>query len=183
MTCETTAAEEERYAELQLEAIESARRGGRDDLLAAMLRAGMPVNLADHKGNTMLMLAAYNGNADTVALLLEHGAEPDRRNVRGQTPLGGVAFKGYGAIALLLLDSGADIDAEQGGCMTPLMYARMFGRTETARLLEARGAGRGRGIWRVAAPVCGAMVNALRAVFDHRWFPFVSKPERSTSAL
>ena len=172
MTCETTAAEENRYAELQLEAIECARRGGRDDVLAAMLRAGMPVNLADHKGNTLLMLAAYNGNVETVALLLDHGADPDRRNARAQTPLGGVAFKGYTGIASLLLDSGAEIDASQGGGMTPLMYARMFGRADTARLLQARGAGRGGGIWRMAAAVGGVVVGFLRAARE----AFQAKP-------
>jgi ankyrin repeat protein len=164
MTCETTAAEEQRYAELQLEALDCARRGDRNALLAEMLRAGMPVNLADHKGNTLLMLAAYHGNADTVALLLDHCADPDRPNARAQTPLGGVAFKGYTEIASRLLDAGAEIDSDQGAGMTPLMYAQMFGRTDTARLLQSRGAGRGWGIWRITAPLSGALVNLLRKI-------------------
>jgi ankyrin repeat protein len=168
VTCETTEAEEQRYAELQLDALDCARRGDRDDLLATMLRAGMPVNLSDHKGNTLLMLAAYHGNADTVALLLDKGADPDRPNARAQTPLGGVAFKGYTAIALRLLDAGADIDADQGAGMTPLMYARMFGRTETALLLESRGAGRGPRLWRIAAPISGAAINFFRAIRNHK---------------
>jgi hypothetical protein len=129
-----------------------------------MLRAGMPVNLADHKGNTLLMLAAYHGNTDTVALLMDHGADPDRRNARGQTPLGGVAFKGYTGIASLLLDSGAEIDADQGGGVTPLTYAWMFGRKDTALLLEARGAGRGRGLWRVAPAICGVILRGVRRI-------------------
>ena len=58
-----------------------------------MLNAGLPVNLADAKGQTLLMLASYNGNLETTRMLLKHGADVDRRNDRGQTPLGGVAFR------------------------------------------------------------------------------------------
>jgi len=114
------------------------------------------------------MLAAYHGNGDTVALLLDNGADPDRPNARAQTPLGGVAFKGYTPIASRLLDAGADIDADQGAGMTPLMYARMFGRAETARLLQVRGAGRGPRLWRYAAPISGAAVNFFRAIGHHK---------------
>lgn len=134
-----TPEEEKRYAELQRMALDFARAGDTESL-EPMLEAGLPVNLADHKGNTLLMLAAYNGNPDTAAMLLRRGADVDRRNDRGQTPLGGVAFKGYPDIATLLLDAGADINADNGGGSTPLLYSTMFGRTEVAALLRARGA-------------------------------------------
>ena len=48
--------EEQRYAELQLMALESARAGD-IELLKSMIQAGMPVNLCDPKGNSLLMLA------------------------------------------------------------------------------------------------------------------------------
>lgn len=134
-----TEAEEKRYAELQLLALDAAR-GGDSLMLASMVRAGLPVNLQDHKGNTLLMLASYHGHTEMVEALLDCGAEPDRRNLRGQTPLGGVAFKGYVEIAELLLDAGADPNADQGGGTTPLMFASLFGRTEMVRLLQQRGA-------------------------------------------
>src|ERR1700723_3181417 len=134
-----TESEDQRYAELQQMALDFARRGETDSL-AVMLRHGLPANLADHKGNTLLMLAAYNDNVETARMLLEHGAEVDRRNERGQTPLGGVAFKGYEEIVALLLKHGADIDADNGGGMTPLMFAAMFGRTKVVEQLKAHGA-------------------------------------------
>lgn len=134
-----TAAEENRYAELQAMALGFARSGD-TEILASMLRAGLPVNLADHKGNTLLMLACYHGHQGTAAMLLESGAEVDRRNDRGQTPLGGVAFKGYREIVALLLRHGAEIDADNGGGMTPLMFAAMFGRTEVVKQLQEHGA-------------------------------------------
>ena len=55
----------------------------------------MSVNLTDHKGNTLLMLASYNGNFETTKMLLEYKAEVDRKMIEGQTPLAGVCFKGY----------------------------------------------------------------------------------------
>jgi ankyrin repeat protein len=134
-----TEAEDKRYAELQALALDYAR-SGETELLAAMLRHGLPVNLADVKGNSLLMLASYHGNLDTTRVLLEFGAEVDRRNDRGQTPLGGVAFKGYEEIVAVLLEYGADIDADNGGGMTPIMFASMFGRTGVVGQLKAQGA-------------------------------------------
>lgn len=134
-----TPQEEARYAELQLHALDFARHGDTADL-APMLEAGLPVNLCDPKGNSLLMLAAYNGHPETVRLLLTQGSELDRRNDRGQTPLGGVAFKGETQIARLLLEAGAEVDADQGSGQTPLMFAAMFGRREIEELLRHAGA-------------------------------------------
>ena len=134
-----TAAEESRYAELQVQALDHAR-SGETGVLESMVRAGLPVNLADHSRNTLLMLACYHGHAGTARLLLERGADVDRRNARNQTPLGGVAFKGYAEVARVLLEHGASVDADNGNGMTPLMFAEMFGRTEVAEILRQAGA-------------------------------------------
>ena len=135
----TTQAEENRSAELQQLALDHARHGETTPLVV-MLNYGLPVNLADDKGNSLLMLASYNGHLGTAAMLLECGAEVDRRNDRGQTPFGVVAFKGYDELVILLLEYGADIDADNGVGMTPLMYAAMLGRIKVAALLETHGA-------------------------------------------
>jgi ankyrin repeat protein len=139
MQTTTTEAEERRYAELQQIALDFARCGD-TDALAEMLRHGLPVNLSDAKGNSLLMLAAYHGHLETVRMLLGHGADVDRRNDRGQTPLGGVAFKGYDEIVDLLLQRGAAIDADNGAGMTPIMFAAMFGRTQVVEQLKQHGA-------------------------------------------
>ena len=81
-----------------------------------MLRHGLPVNLADNKGNSLLMLASYNDHLETARMLLVHGAGVDRRNDRGQTPLGGVAFKGYEEMVTLRSWKTAQI-------LTPTMVA------------------------------------------------------------
>ena len=139
MTLITTEAEERRYAELQLLALDYARTG-ETEFLADMIRHGLATNLADAKGNTLLMLACYHQNLETARMLLEHRAEVDRRNHRGQTPLGGAAFKGYDDIVALLLAYGAEIDADNGAGMTPLMFAAMFGRTRVVEQLQVHGA-------------------------------------------
>jgi len=139
MITAVTEAEERRYAELQHLGLECARRGD-TELLRSMVEAGLPVNLADAKGNTLLMLAAYHDHAGTVRMLLERGAEVDRRNDRGHTPLGGVAFKGDEEIVALLLAHGAEVDADNGGGMTPIMFAALFGRTRVVEQLRRHGA-------------------------------------------
>jgi len=139
MQTTVTEAEEKHYAELQHMALGFARNGETKHL-AAMLYAGLPVNLSDAKGNSLLMLASYHDEVETAQMLLEHGADVNRRNDRGQTPLGGAAFKGYEEIVALLLAHSADIDADNGGGMTPLMFAAMFGRTKVVAQLQSHGA-------------------------------------------
>ena len=127
--------DEKRYAELQLLALDFARRGASLEL-DRMISAGLPADLRDGKGQSLLMLAAYHGHADTVDTLLSRGATPDLRNDRGQTPLGGAAFKGHDEVVRLLLAAGADAGADQGFGITPAMYATMFGRFSTARIIR-----------------------------------------------
>lgn len=115
-----------------------ARHGDADEL-GRLLDAGLPANLRNGKGDSLVMLAAYNGNEPAVRVLLAHGADPDMLNDNGQAPLAGVAFKGETAIARLLLEHGAKPDGI-GGDRTPLMVAAMFDKSEIAALLLAHGA-------------------------------------------
>jgi ankyrin repeat protein len=156
------AQEEQRYAELQAMALDAARHGD-VDALAPMLQAGMPVNLRDEKGNTLLMLATYHGNEEAARVILRYDAEVDARNDRGQTPLAGVAFKGHLEIARLLLEAGADPVADQGGGRTPVMFAAMFGHLEMVKLLENKAAAKG---WRKSSLGWLARIMAIpRAIF------------------
>src|SRR5690606_30792140 len=56
-----------------------ARTGNTQDL-ARLLRAGLPANLMNEQGDSLLMLASYQGHADTVMLLLDKGADPATAN-------------------------------------------------------------------------------------------------------
>lgn len=102
-------------------------RSGEADTLGAYVDAGVPVNLANDSGDTLLMLSAYHGHASTVAALLARGADPDRLNDRGQAPIAGAVFKGEPEVVRLLLDGGADPNLGQP---TAVEAARMFGKDE-----------------------------------------------------
>jgi ankyrin repeat protein len=51
-------------------------REGATEQLAAYTEAGVSPNLANHKGDSLVMLAAYHGHAATVVALLARGADP-----------------------------------------------------------------------------------------------------------
>ena len=100
--------------------------------LAAYLDAGVDPDLANHQGDTLVMLAAYHGHAAAVRALLERGADPDRLNDRGQSPLAGAVFKGEDDVVRALVAGGADPGA---GAPTAWATAEMFGRGDLVELM------------------------------------------------
>ncbi|GAA1429197.1 ankyrin repeat domain-containing protein [Microlunatus lacustris] len=107
-------------------------RIGEAERLADYADHGMPVDLTDAKGNTLLMLAAYHGHAETVRVLAERGADVDAVNDRGQTPLAAAVFKGDAAVARVLLAAGADPDL---GSPSARASVEFFERAEIGALL------------------------------------------------
>src|SRR5690606_18612368 len=91
------------------EAFDHARAGA-SEALEALLERGVPVDVRNGNGDSLLMLAAYHGHPTTTRLLLQRGANPELRNLRNQTPLQGVAFQGNLEVAELLLSHGAQVD-------------------------------------------------------------------------
>nr|WSW70428.1 ankyrin repeat domain-containing protein [Streptomyces sp. NBC_00995] len=120
--------------ELATKVFDLARHGDAD-ALAAYVDAGVPANLTNDRGDSLLMLAAYHGHAPAVVALAGRGADPDRANDRGQTPLAGAVFKGEDAVVKALLDAGADPAA---GTPSALDTARMFGKADLLELFGAR---------------------------------------------
>ncbi|MER7645005.1 ankyrin repeat domain-containing protein [Streptomyces sp. NPDC126522] len=111
-----------------------ARQGGTETLVA-YVDAGVPANLTNDRGDSLVMLAAYHGHADAVRALLTRGAEADRINDRGQTPLAGAVFKGEQEVIEVLLEAGADPAA---GTPSAVDTARMFGKADLLELFGAR---------------------------------------------
>ncbi|EWT00272.1 ankyrin [Intrasporangium oryzae NRRL B-24470] len=105
-------------------AMDLAREGRTAELLE-FVDHGLPVDAADHDGNTLLMLAAYRGNAETVDALIARGADVDLRNSRDQSALAGALFKGEEGIVRRLVAAGADLDA---GTPSARAAAELFGR-------------------------------------------------------
>jgi ankyrin repeat protein len=86
-------------------------RGGHTEELAAYVDAGVPADLTNDKGDTLLILAAYHGHPETVGALLARGADHSRANDRGQTALAAAVFRQSAETASMLLAAGADPDA------------------------------------------------------------------------
>ncbi|WP_345750175.1 ankyrin repeat domain-containing protein [Microbacterium rhizophilus] len=101
-------------------------RAGESGAVLDQIDAGVPVDLADAQGSTLLTLAAYHGHAELVAGLAQRGADVDRISGRGQTPLAGAVFKQHDDVIRVLLAAGADPDA---GSPSARGTAEMFGRT------------------------------------------------------
>ncbi|KND59944.1 Ankyrin repeat [Candidatus Burkholderia verschuerenii] len=121
------------------EVFDVARRGDAA-MLDALLAKGLPPNLRNDKGDSLVMLASYHGHADAVRVLLEHKADANLRNDNGQTPIAGAAFKGFTDVIETLLSHGADVEGASPDGRTTLMIAAMFNRVEIVDLLIARGA-------------------------------------------
>lgn len=107
-------------------------RAGDARRLGAYLDAGVPHDLTDTDGNTLLMLAAYHGNPETVATLVGRGATVNTLNDNGQSPLAGAVFQGYREVAKVLLRHGAD---PQAGTPSALQAAYYFEQAEMIDLL------------------------------------------------
>ncbi|KOT95985.1 MULTISPECIES: ankyrin repeat domain-containing protein [Streptomyces] len=105
-------------------AMDLAREGDTGQLVEFVTH-GLPVDVRDPAGNTLLMLAAYHGHAGTVRALVQHGADPDLRNDRDQSPIAGALFKGADDVVAVLREAGADLDS---GTPTARAAASMFGR-------------------------------------------------------
>ncbi|MGW7253053.1 ankyrin repeat domain-containing protein [Streptomyces sp. NPDC054834] len=109
-------------------------RNGRTEALVAYVDAGVPADLTNDRGDSLVMLAAYHGHAEAVRALLARGATSDQVNDRGQTPLAGAVFKGETDVIKALLEGGADPGA---GTPSAVDTARMFGKAELLELFGA----------------------------------------------
>ncbi|KAI0073982.1 ankyrin [Panus rudis PR-1116 ss-1] len=111
-----------------------AARGGDKALLEAALEVGLPANLTNAQGNTLLMLAAYSGHAEVVRDLIAKGADVNRLNDKGQAPVAGAVFKGYEEVVRVLIEGGAD---PRLGTPTAIQTARMLNQQNLLKILGA----------------------------------------------
>jgi hypothetical protein len=132
---EPTGTPDEALVELATKLFDFARSGDTEPLVE-YIRAGVPVNLTNTGGDTLIMLAAYHGHADTVRALLAEGADPNRVNDKGQTPIAGAVFKGETEVVTALFEGGADPAAGQPSAIDA---AHVFGQPELLALFENRG--------------------------------------------
>lgn len=106
-------------------------REGNTTTLQQYIGAGIPKNLTNASGDTLVMLASYHGHAETAKLLVEAGADANVLNARGQSPIAGAVFKGYDDVVRILYEGGADIQLGQPNAVD---CARMFKRGNCLKL-------------------------------------------------
>ncbi|WFE43291.1 ankyrin repeat domain-containing protein [Verrucosispora sp. WMMD1129] len=125
--------------ELDAETLEFAHRmfdlarDGATTELAGYVDEGLPVNLTNQKGDSLLILAAYHAHPETVRALLDRGADHSRANDRGQTALAAAVFRSNAEAVRALLDAGADPD---GGNPSAVATAEFFDLPEMLTLLR-----------------------------------------------
>lgn len=103
-----------------------AASAGQTARLLAYVDAGVPVDLTDHQGNTLLILAAYDGHAELVEGLAERGANINVLNDNQHSAVAGALFKGHDDVVGVLVRRGADLDL---GHPCGREVAEHFGRT------------------------------------------------------
>ncbi|KAJ7063008.1 ankyrin repeat-containing domain protein [Mycena belliarum] len=111
-----------------------AARAGNAELVLAAVDAGLPVNILNGKGNSLLMLAAYAGHLDLTKKLLERGGDPNLLNDLGQSMIAGAVFKGHDDVVRALAEKGAD---PRLGQPNAIQAAHMFSRTHLMSVLGA----------------------------------------------
>lgn len=113
-------------------------RDGDAEQVAAMVDQGLPVNLTNHVGDTLLILAAYYRHLELVQALLARGADTSRVNDRGQTALGAAVFRRDEPIVRALLGAGADPGL---GGTSAYAIAEYFELSEMRAVLDEASAG------------------------------------------
>jgi uncharacterized protein len=93
-------------------------QAGRAAELSELFEHGLPANIRNGRGDSLLMLAAVHGQEAAARVILEAGGDPALANDHGETPLAAAASKGETGIVRLLLEHGAESgssDAEARG--------------------------------------------------------------------
>ena len=115
-----------------IEGVLDLAREGRTGPLLEMIEAGVSVNIANTRGDTPLVLAAYREHPETVDALLQVGADTGRVNSMGQTALVAAVFRRNEPIVRALLAAGADPSL---GAHTAIEVAQQFGLADMQRIL------------------------------------------------
>lgn len=105
--------------------------------LSRIIQSGIQADSRDDHGNSLLILAAREGQLASVEVLLKAGAALDYRNPAGDSALMLAVLGGHEAVAKRLIAAGAAVNHDG---WTPLHYAAFEGRTALLEQLIAAGA-------------------------------------------
>lgn len=111
------------------------------DRVAALVAAGVSVDVKDNSGFTPLYLSVQGKHIDTVRFLLGKGADPNSENGNEKRPpLIEASEHGFTDVAACLLDHKALVNQGDIHNFTPLWWAACEDQTDTAEFLLSRGA-------------------------------------------
>lgn len=135
MTEETPAAPTELSEEelAFLHSLFDLAREGETTKLMTLIDQGIPVDLTDSKGDTLLILAAYNGHNALVEALVGRGAQINRLNDKGQGALTCAVFRKNVELTRFLLSQGAD---PRIGAQNALAVTEMFSLPDMRAVIE-----------------------------------------------
>jgi ankyrin repeat protein len=119
------------------EAFAAARRGNAKALAKILERHAVTPEVTDENGNSLLILAAREGNVDAVDTLLRFKPRLDHRNRNGDSALMLAAMQGNEKLLDRLLAAGAKVN-DSG--WTALHYAALEGKLAIVERLLAAGA-------------------------------------------
>ena len=89
--------------------LHSYARHGRVEEVDNLLLRGVPIDIRDDNGNTILLISCQNGNKRLVKLALRYGADMNICNFKGNSALHFCYRYGYAkTLGLYLLRKGAD---------------------------------------------------------------------------
>lgn len=79
-------------------------RAGRGAALEALLTCGVPVDIRNEHGDSLLLLAVANGHLEAARALLALGADPELTNAQGQSPIEVASKREDDSMVVLLLE-------------------------------------------------------------------------------
>lgn len=111
------------------------------EIIAMLIKRGVPVNSDDEYWNSPLAIAAQRGDEKIVKMLLDAHADPNKMDRYYGGPLHRAAYSKSPEVTRMLLAAGADPNAITAPKRpyTPLMWAACYGDPETVRLLLKAG--------------------------------------------
>ncbi|WP_198417767.1 MULTISPECIES: ankyrin repeat domain-containing protein [unclassified Cryobacterium] len=117
-----------------IEGVFNLARDGQTGPLGEMIDAGVGLNVLNPRGDTLLIVAAYQQQPETVGELLRRGADASVVNAMGQTAISCAVFRGNEAILRLLLEADAD---PRLGTHSGVAIADQFGLPRMREIIES----------------------------------------------
>ena len=106
-------------------------------MVTKLLKAGADAKERGPSGETMLMLAARNGNPETIKALVAAGADVNaKESLRGTTALMWAAEQSHPAAVKALLDAKADYSLKSAGAGVPRAYMAIRSTSQRFRPLR-----------------------------------------------